>query len=198
MRIARLAFAMLVSAGLASEVNAAESPGSGGLSPSADMATKTAAHADDRQTIQLDLAKGRRSTAREAKVGVARRANSVEPQRGAGQLARASSDRQRSPLSMQARTRLAHQPSRSPVGSTHAATGGDGVIRGTAGARPVREPTRAASSIAARATTSLRAAAIKSTIGSPHAPGPALLGGPPIGRTTHNGTIDGTQLHHKF
>jgi hypothetical protein len=36
-----------------------------------------------------------------------------------------------------------------------------------------------------------------STIGGPRAPGPGRVGGPAIGRTAHNATIDGTQLHHQ-
>jgi hypothetical protein len=62
-------------------------------------------------------------------------------------------------------------------------------------------PAPVGSDIAARRVTSpsavTRALGRGSTSGGPRAPGPGLVGGPAIGRTAHNATIDGAQLRHQ-
>ena len=72
-------------------------------------------------------------------------------------------------------------------------------------ASPVRQATRdvaslalATSPVAARPAPTLTALAIHATNGLPRAPGPAVVGGPAIGRGVHNSTIDGGRLRHAF
>ena len=72
-------------------------------------------------------------------------------------------------------------------------------------ASPVRQTTQAVASlalatspVAARPAPTLTALAIHSTNGLPRAPGPAVVGGPAIGRGVHNSTIDGGRLRHAF
>jgi hypothetical protein len=95
--------------------------------------------------------------------------------------------------------------------SRAAAIGGEarqerlGAGSASSAARQIRQPTQAAASLAA--ATSQRAvrsaptsslAAVRSTNGVPRASGPALVGGPTIGRNVHNTAIDGTRLHNKL
>jgi hypothetical protein len=72
-------------------------------------------------------------------------------------------------------------------------------------ASPVRQTTQGVASLAlttspaaARPAPTLTALAIHSTSGLPRAAGPAVVGGPVVGRGVHNSTIDGTGPHHKF
>ena len=72
-------------------------------------------------------------------------------------------------------------------------------------ASPVRQTTQGVASLAlanspvvARPAPTLTALAIHSTNGLPRAPGPAVVGGPVIGRGVHNSTIDGLGSRHKF
>ena len=72
-------------------------------------------------------------------------------------------------------------------------------------ASPVRQTTQGVASLAlatspaaARPAPTLTAFAIHSTNGLPRAAGPAVVGGPVVGRGVHNSTIDGTGSRHKF
>ena len=73
-------------------------------------------------------------------------------------------------------------------------------------ASPIRQTTQgvalhalATSPVAARPAPTLTALAIHSTNGLPRAPGPAVVGGPVVGRVVHNSTIDGAaRVRHAF
>jgi len=137
------------------------------------------------------------SKRRDAMVAVSPRRGSATPQRVVDQLAHSNADRLHSMLSAKPRGRLAKASSR-PVGSNHAATGGDGVVRGPRGLNPAGKPKPAVSKNASQATTSVQTVAGGPRIRGPHAGGLGRLGGPATGRTANSATINGTQLHRKL
>jgi hypothetical protein len=226
MKVPHILCAMLACFPLASKASATESPERGGSSVAAADLGETglrldaerphfpqntrprtgtsieiytaAGRAVDRESTRLGSENGGGSRSRDAQEEVSRRPVSLVQQRGVGQVARGNADRLRSLISAQAHGRIAHQSNRRTIGSTRVATEGDRVDRTPRGASPVRWPTRVASTIAARATTSQRVVARGATIGGPHASGLGWVGGPAINRTSHNATVDGSQLHHKF
>jgi len=134
---------------------------------------------------------------RDARTAVSPRRGSATPQRAVAQHAHGNADRLHSMLSANPRGRLAKASSR-PVGSNHAATGGDGVVSSPRGSNPAGKPKPAVSKNASQATTGVKTVADGSRIGGPHASGLGRLGGPATGRTANSATINGTQLHRKL
>lgn len=139
--------------------------------------------------------------------------DSAESQHGSSRLVSPNADRLRSLLNARPRGRITRQPSRASVGPVRAATDKSTGIRGSSGpdrelrstpvaARPAAVssgPASVASGMAARGMASpsafYRAVRGVSTIGGPPVTGHGFVGGPAIGRTARNATIDGTQLH---
>jgi hypothetical protein len=126
----------------------------------------------------------------------------VTPASIVGAPALGNANRLHSPLRARKPGHVALQlsPSRE---STSAATGkltdgrsfADGRLRGAATAR---RPGSIEVNATARAAAPLRAVARSATIGGPKSSTSRPLGGATMGRTAHNASIDGTQLHHKF
>jgi hypothetical protein len=191
MKVSHILLAMLACAPL-TLARATASSGDG----NSPMAAADSGEAAGRTAFGRDTST--KTKGRDAVVAVSPRPGSVSSQRGVGQLARGTADRLHSLPSTQARARLARQPSRRPVGTADAATGGDGVVRGPGGASPVRQSSLRASTIAARSATGPSAVARGSTMGNLHAPGPGLVGGPANSRTVFKAGVDGTALRRRF
>jgi hypothetical protein len=198
-----------------SSVAAANVDESAGRAAPGRKAGKKPGRTGDRGSNQAGARTSDGSKGRDAAVAASPRGSSATPQAGAGkavmgQADRGNADRLRSMLNARASGHLARQRSR-PVGSTPGATGGPD-LHGPQGASQAGQPklaasTNSAASPAARPAVTPSSAASpaarpattprNSAIGGPHAQALARVGGPALSRTTHSGTIDGTQLHHK-
>jgi hypothetical protein len=225
MKVARLLCVLWACGPMALEAGAAESPAHNGASvAAADMgqaASGTALGRDTRikagrpaaqESTQTGSSTAAGSKGRNAAAAASPRRVSVTPPHAAGPLARSNADRLHSLHPAKERGRVAPNPNRH-VGPTAAAASGKVSARGQGvpGASSQAPPTPPVATSAAQVPSSLPVATSvarippnvtpmvrTSSIGGPRAAGPGRLGGPPTGRTAHNGTISGTQLHHKF
>jgi len=204
MKLAPLLCALSVCGPLTVEASAAESPARNGASvAAADMGQAAASTTPGRdkglkagrpvaqESVQAGSSKGDGSKGRNAAVAVSSRRGSLTPPRAAGPLARSNADRLHS---------LHPAKARGHVGPTAAAASGKLSARGqgVSGASPQALPTPPVATSVARVPPSVTPMVRSSTIGGPRAAGPGRLAGPATGRIAHNGTISGTQLHHKF
>jgi hypothetical protein len=153
------------------------------------------------------------STGRNTGAAAVPHRDSAESQHGSSRLTSPNADRLRSLLNARARGRTARLPSRGSVGPVRTATGKGTGIRGSGGAdresrsTPVASRPAAVSSGPASVVSGMTARGVASpgalsravrgvpTIGGPPATSHGFVGGPTIGRTARNATIDGTQLH---
>jgi hypothetical protein len=185
--------ALVLCAPLSIEARAAASSEDGSASGAA------ARRVNDGQSIQMGLAKGGESKARNAVAADLPSHGSVRSQRGVGRLARSNADRLHSLLSAEGRggTPRASSHVRSTGGTT-----GNRVVGAQRSANPAARSTLPVSKLAARAApgtrTTANAVGINSRIGGLHATGPGRLGGPTIGGAANNAAIDGAQMRRKF
>jgi hypothetical protein len=161
---------------------AAASHGRGSAAPQRRVGQLATPNADRLRSLLSARARGR-----PAQPASRRSAGPIRPRTGGGAAARGPGGAGEATRP----TPAASRPAAVASGPTTVASRPTGVASG---------PTPVGSNIATRALTSpsavTRAFGRGSTIGGPRAPGPGLVGGPAIGRTAHNATIDGSQLHH--
>jgi hypothetical protein len=213
-KLARLLCALSACGPLALGAGAAESPVQNAASVAAanrgqEAADGNASGADTgikagrpvgQESTPMDSAKGAGSKGRNAAVAASPPRHSAPPQSGIAHAARGNADRLHS-LQRIARALgpLSRQPSPGGrVGPARAVTHDPHDGRGPQGMSPASPPKLAASNGAARPAARPTSIPRNLGVGGPHAQGVGQVGGPAIARTTHSGTIDGTQVHHKF
>jgi len=212
-KLARLLCALWECGPLALAADATESPANNAASAAAanrgQAAGANASGADTsikaerpwtQESMHADSAKGASSKGRNAAPAASPRRRSAPPQSGVAHAARGNADRlhslQRNAL---ARGPLARPPSPSGrLGSTRAVTHDPQASRGPQGVSLVSQPELAASKSAARPAARLPPTPRNLGVGGPHAQGVGQVGGPALARTSHSGSIDGTQLRRKF